>query len=260
MKIWQKSELVSQLKALGIKQGSVLFVHSSLRSLGHVEGGAETVVNALLETLGPDGTLLMPGFQSGSEYIFASSGICFDAGNTPSECGYLTEYFRNLPSVIRSLSPTHSISGLGPMAEKLLSGHECCNVTAGWGSPFQKIIEADGKILMLGVSRESNTMMHFLENTGGAPTVCATEFATKVITPEGKEIITRIYPHFPGLHRNYTKAIELLDQAGGLVSGQVGNASCELYPVRLLRDVVYEELEHDPCAFIKIFTPGKIDE
>ena len=79
MKIWTEPELVAQLKQLGITPGGILLVHSSLRPLGKVEGGAETVVNALLEALGPEGTLLMPGFQSGSEYLFASSGICFDA-------------------------------------------------------------------------------------------------------------------------------------------------------------------------------------
>ena len=101
--------------------------------------------------------------------------------------------------------------------------------------------------------------MDFLENTGGAPTVCAVEFPTRVITLEGKEIITRIYPHFPGLHRNYTKAIDLLEKAGGLISGQAGDASCEIYSARLLRDTVYKELKQNPCSFIKIFTPEKIE-
>lgn len=255
MKIWTEPELVAQLKQLGITPGGILLVHSSLRSLGKVEGGAETVVNALLEALGPEGTLLMPGFQSGSEYLFASSGICFDAKNTPSECGYLTEYFRNLPNVIRSLSPTHSISGLGPMAESLLADHEKCNVTAGWGSPFEKMIDAGSQILMLGTSRESNTTMHFLENTGGAPTVCAAAFDTSVISMNREKITTRIFPHMPGLHRNYTKAISLLEKAGHLRAGKVGDADCELYPASKLRDIVYKELALNPCAFIKVFSP-----
>lgn len=260
MKIWNKSEIVSQLKELGIRSGGVLLVHSSLRALGKVEGGAASVLDALLEVLGKEGTLLMPGFQSGSEYIFASSGICFDAGNTPSECGYLTELFRNHPGVIRSLSPTHSLSGLGPMAAALLADHEQCNVTAGWGSPFEKLIEAGGEILMLGATRGSNTTMHFLENTGGAPTVCCAAFDTSVITPEGERITTRIYPHMPGLQRDYDKAIRLLEKAGGLKSGMVGNALCELYPAPMLRDIVYAELNQNPCAFIKVFTPGPIEK
>ena len=141
------------------------------------------------------------------------------------------------------------------MAESLLADHEKCNVTAGWGSPFEKMIDAGSQILMLGTSRESNTTMHFLENTGGAPTVCAAAFDTSVISMNREKITTRIFPHMPGLHRNYTKAISLLEKAGHLRVGKVGDADCELYPASKLRDIVYKELALNPCAFIKVFSP-----
>jgi aminoglycoside 3-N-acetyltransferase len=255
--VFSIAEITVQLKNLGIREGDTLLVHSALRTLGKVENGASGVLESLKRVLGKDGTLLMPSFQSGSEYIFASQGICFDVKNTPSECGYLTEFFRQQPDTFRSLSSTHSLAAWGKYAEVLLQDHEMCSVTTGWGSPFEKFIDRGGKILMLGAVRGSNTTMHHLENTGGAPTLCAISFETSVITRSGEKILTPIYPHMPGLHRDYSKAIDLLEQAGGLSAGPVGNAQCELYDARKLRSVVYEALRKNPCAFVKVFTPGK---
>ena len=96
-------------------------------------------------------------------------------------------------------------------------------------------------------------MMHFLENTGGAPTLCAASFETSVITTSGERIITKIHPHMPGLARNYEYAIELLEKVGGVQSAMIGNARCELYSSRLLRDVAYKALAENPCAFIHVF-------
>ena len=250
-----KQTMTARLRALGIRPGDLLLVHSSLRALGPLDGGAEMVLESLLETLGPEGTLMMPGFQHGSEYLLAAGKVCFDVRNDPSECGYLTEFFRRFPGTLRSLSPTHSMTACGPLAEELLRDHEKCPVTAGWGSPFEKLIRAGGKILMLGAASSSNTTMHFLENTGGAPTVCATLFPTRVIDRDGKVIETPIYPHMPGLHRNYPHAVELLEKAGGVVRGTVGAAACELYSAPILEQVAYQALKKNPCAFIKVFSP-----
>lgn len=250
-----KTSLVHDLRGIGVCEGDILLVHSSLHAVGPVEGGADAVIDALLEAVGTSGTLLMPGFQSGSEYIMASQGVCFDASETPSGCGFLTELFRKRPGTIRSLSPTHSLTGQGAKAGVILSGHERCNVTAGWGSPFQKILELDGKILMLGTTRHSNTMMHYLENTGGAPTLCSNQFKTAVIDPAGRKTETMIYPHMPGLARDYPRAIDLLEKAGGLTRGKIGEAASELYSGRLLEKVVREALRKNPCEFIRVFTP-----
>ena len=252
-----RETFLRQIGALGIRRGDVLLVHSSLRALGPVEGGAEMILDALLEVLGPEGTLMMPGFQSGSEYMLASRNVCFDVRNTPSDCGYLTEVFRRYPGAARSLSPTHSMTVFGPRGDELIRGHERCEVTAGYGSPFERLIALDGRILMLGAPRRSNTTMHYLENTGGAPTVCALRFPTSVIDAGGRVISTPIYPHMPGLSRNYEAAIDLLEKAGGVTSGPVGEARCECYRARLLAETVRAALRKNPCAFIRIFTPGR---
>ena len=253
-----KTLFMRQIRDLGIGGGDFLLVHSALRALGPTDGGAEMILESLLEILGPDGNLMMPSFQRGSEYVLASQKICFDVRNTPSDCGFLTEFFRHFPGALRSLSPTHSMTVYGPRAEELIRDHEKCDMTTGWGSPFEKLVTCPcGKILMLGATRHSNTTMHHLENTGGAPTVCAVKFPTSVIDGTGREIETPIYPHMPGLNRNYPYAIELLEKAGGVSTGPVGNARCECYSAPLLRETAYRELKRNPCAFIRVFTPER---
>ena len=250
-----KETCIVQLRAIGIERGDFLLVHSALRAMGPVVGGAEMILESLLEILGPDGTLMMPGFQRGSEYVLASQKTCFDIRSTPSGCGYLTELFRQYPGTRRSLSSTHSVTVFGPGGEEQIRDHEKCSVTTGWGSPFERLIRCGGKILMLGASRHSNTAMHFLENNEGIPTVCTSLFLTLVIDSRGKEMETPIYPHMPSLRRNYPHAIELLEKAGGLSQGKGGAADCELYSAPLPKRVVYSVLKQNPCAFILVFTP-----
>ena len=57
--ILTKQELIDQLHSIGVNEGDSLLVHSSLSKIGYVEGGAQTVVEALLETVGKNGNLLM---------------------------------------------------------------------------------------------------------------------------------------------------------------------------------------------------------
>ena len=113
-------QIANDLTALGLREGGVGLVHASLRSLGTVPGGAETVVCGLLRALGENGTLLMPALS------YASVGInnpIFDVLHTPSCVGALPEYFRTRPSTIRSVHPTHSVCGVGSKAESLLNEH-----------------------------------------------------------------------------------------------------------------------------------------
>ena len=79
--------LVSDFKSLGIKEGDVLLVHSSLSSMGNVEGGADTVIDALLEVLGKEGTLLFPAFSFSPCYKTSY----FSYKDTPSCVGKISE-------------------------------------------------------------------------------------------------------------------------------------------------------------------------
>ena len=108
-----RSDVIRSLESMGLKAGDRVMVHSSLSSMGHVEGGAPTVLQAFLDVLGAAGTLMVPTFtHSGCQY--------YDPLLTPSLNGAITEAARSLPGAIRSLHPTHAVTVVGPDAEDLV--------------------------------------------------------------------------------------------------------------------------------------------
>jgi len=150
-----KQMLIDVFRNLGVTPGMDMVVHSSLKSLGHVDGGADTVIDALLDTVGPKGTILMP--------VMTFSTV-FNADTSTSETGLIGETMRKRPNAIRSLSPTHSTTGIGPKAKSLLDGHdaEIPYGPNGFGSPLDKLAKGGGYVMLLGVSHVSNTTSHLI--------------------------------------------------------------------------------------------------
>ena len=101
-----RGTIVAGLREVGVGEGDLLQVHSSLSSFGYVEGGAKCVVDALLEAVGPSGTVMVPTFNHGRADIF-------DVATTPSVNGAVTEALRERPEARRSVHPTqpeHNVS------------------------------------------------------------------------------------------------------------------------------------------------------
>ena len=119
-----RARIAADLEKLGLQRGGLVLAHSSLKSIGWVEGGPETVIDALLDVLGPEGLLVFPSFQKGGEHKLLREGVVFDVRSTPTGQGLLPETFRRRPCAIRSLSPTHCLAACGPGAGALLAGHE----------------------------------------------------------------------------------------------------------------------------------------
>ena len=154
------------LESLGVQKGDALFVHSSFKSLGKVEGGAKTVIEGLKSYLGEEGTLLFPGFSWDS---VTRENPVFDYHNTVSCVGYLPEYFRTqVQGVVRSVHGTHSCVALGKRAEELVKDHEKDITPVGKNSPLYKLWALNGKILFIGCSSNHNTTMHGVEEYFGA--------------------------------------------------------------------------------------------
>ncbi len=169
-----RAQLADDLRRLGVCSGDILFVHSSFKSLGPVEGGAATVVAALEDAVSPGGLLLMPSFnllEKGNEARAAK----WNVATTPSSVGWLTEFFRQMPGTVRSDHFSHSVAARGARAEEFVGGHrrmegmESPWDMAPWGrafgaySPMIQAYAAGGKVLMLGVDYHSSTYMHVIE-------------------------------------------------------------------------------------------------
>lgn len=249
-----QEHLVKDFQKLGIAVGDLLLVHASLSRIGQVDGGAQTVVDALLSAVGEQGTLLMSTFQAGSEFELLSAGLCFDVRETPSELGAITECFRKMPDAQRSLSPTYAVSGIGPRAAELLAGHEQCTVSTGHASPFEKLGEHGGKILLLGVDHSANTTLHYVENTNGAPTVSSKLFSAQVRNEQGEALTVKMFSHMPpGMQRQYPRAEALLLAAGIQRNGLIGAAESRLIDAGPMIQLLAAKVRDNPLFFIEAF-------
>ena len=250
-----RARIAGDLRALGIGPGGVVLVHSSLKAVGRVEGGPEAVIEAFLDAIGPEGTLVFPSFQAGSEHELTRNACVFDVRSTPTGTGLIPDTFWRRPGVVRSLSPTHCMSACGKYAAELMAGHELCNVSTGRGSPFEKMAALGAKIVLLGVTHSADTTLHFIENTSGAPTVCRELFKPTVIDSAGRAIVVPTHPHMPGLRRRYERVEDVLLKAGLQKNGPVGMAQTRIVDAGGMVRVIGEKIRQNPLFLIEVFTP-----
>ncbi len=174
-----RAALVHALRAVGVQPAGLIIVHSSLSQLGWVVGGAHAVVAALLEAVGPEGTVVMPSLSSNlSEpsrweappvpeawwQTIRDEMPAYDAALTPmTEMGAVAECFRHLPGAARSAHPAISLMANGPMAQQIVYPHD---MTAGFGdsSPLGRLYELDARIVLVGVGHSNNTSLHLAES------------------------------------------------------------------------------------------------
>jgi aminoglycoside 3-N-acetyltransferase len=203
-----RAELVRQLDGLVLPDRPVLLAHSSLKQLGFVEGGADGVVDALIEAIVTrrGGTLVLPSFSiEGSMLNSLAAGTTFDVRTTPCNLGAIPEAFRRRPGVRRSLHPTHSFAALGPRAEWIVADHHRCGSSFGKGSPMMRAMEAGGVLAGLGTHLGTVTFYHCLEDAepdfplpvyaAGGP------FAVRCLDWNGEAHVLRLPAHDPEVAR-----------------------------------------------------------
>lgn len=237
------ASLTLHLNHLGVRPGDTLLVHTSLRSLGWVCGADQAVVQALLDAVGPTGTLVVPTQTSDNsdpagwvnppvpeawwETIRAETPA-FDPAITPSlHMGRVPERLRTWPGAVRSAHPQTSFAALGPNAAELMHPHPL-ESALGEDSPLARLEKADAKVLLLGAGYDSCTAFHLAEyrvpNPPTEPSSCA------VRTPEGK----REWVTYTGvaLDESGFPALGAAFEATGAVTvGRVGSATARLFPL-----------------------------
>jgi len=223
---------------MDIRSGDVLLLHSALTAIGPVEGGADTVIDAFLEAVGPEGTLVMSTLTG----WFAP----FDAATSPSAVGWISEVFRRRPGVLRSLHPVHSVAAFGRHAAHITQGHEHCKTGCGEGTPYLKIRDLGGKAVLLGVDMDRNTVMHSLEEAIDAKYLRTVD----IVAPTHYDQKTFTLDKFPPGHRDFLSVSPILRRRGAMVEGRVGGAAVKVIDMRKLFEIGMELLEKDPLFFI----------
>jgi aminoglycoside 3-N-acetyltransferase len=241
------SEVIEQLRALQIRAGGVLLVHASLRSLGQVEGGAETVIQALLRVLGDQGTLLMPAL---SYETVGAHHPHFDVRHTPSCVGALPEFFRQRAGTLRSLHPTHSVCAVGQDAAALLASHHHDTTPCGSHSPFHQLPHKGGQILFLGCGLRPNTSMHAVEEMVEPPYLYSPVVQYEMIDQAGSHFPMAVRSHnFKGWTQRYDRLADVL-QPQYLRRGRVLQADCFVVEAEAMWQAAYHQLQINPLYFV----------
>ena len=196
MNILEGNAIKEILESQDLPGDSVLMVHSAFHGLSQQGFRAEAVIEALLEKI-TNVTLLMPTMTWKS--VTPEKPI-FDAMNTPSQTGVLSEIFRAGYATSRSLHPTHSVAGYGQYTNMLLSTHHIGNTPTPLTSPYGIMQDYNSYILLLGVNIEVCTAIHFPEEII-APQIYlnASEDDVKytLIDQEEKRLIYSLRRHAP---------------------------------------------------------------
>ncbi|MFA6111199.1 MAG: AAC(3) family N-acetyltransferase [Candidatus Latescibacterota bacterium] len=216
-----RAALVRDLKALGVTPGMDLMVHASLSALGPVQGGAETVVQALLDAVGRRGTLLLPSFNHRAAQVY-------NPLTTPTTNGAVPDAAWRRSEAVRSLHPTHAVTAIGSRAEEYCRDHLEVGIWAQ-DSPIGRLIHGGGYLLALGTTHNTSTAYHVAEMS--VPCHCIDMFANeeRVVMPDGAVHQVRGLAFRAGACPVPTSKLDqTLDRRKLQRRGKVANADCEL--------------------------------
>ena len=237
-----RSSLTADLRRLGVVPGVVVLVHSSMKALGYVPGGTVAVALALLDAVGPDGTLVVPT-QTGDNSdpagwsrppvpeawwpVIRAETPAFDPALTPGRgMGALTEQLRTWPGALRSDHPTTSFAAVGPRAAEVVAVHDL-DSQCGERSPLATLERLGARVLLLGAGFGSCTSFHLAEyRVPGA--AARTALAGAVRTPDGgREWAT--WADLDVDDEDFERIGEALLAIGAVSSGPVGDATGHLF-------------------------------
>lgn len=224
------ASLAADFVQLGLRPDAIVMVHSSLRQIGWTDGGPVTVIEALLEVLGPQGTLVLPA--ESPQLGRPGNKDVFDPQTTPTTMGAIPEAFRSYPGTRRSSHPLVSVCANGNRAEEITAAHalEFCE---GRGTPFEKLYELDAWTLLLGVGFNRCTSLHYAESLVPNRRTMISRFPVIEngvrVWVEKLSMGTDNGTHFPIVGQRFA-------DRGQVRRGKVGNAEALLFSTRALVD------------------------
>ena len=176
-----RGQLMKDLENLGVRPGQTLMLHVSARAIGWIVGGPDVVLDALLDLLTPEGTLMMYvawedstedfcGWSEERRAVYRAECPPFDpaASRAYRKWSILTEYLRTRPGAHRSGNPGASVAAVGARARWLTRDHPL-NYGYGPGSPLAKLCEVGGKVLQIGTPLGTVTLLHYSEHVADVP-------------------------------------------------------------------------------------------
>ena len=250
-----KKEIIEGLRGVGVEAGDAVFFHNSLSSMGYVEGGARTVVDAFLEAVGPKGTVAVHTCHFGGwhwHYARSKPNPAFDVRHSPSMMGRITEVFRRQDGATRCLDSSNPMCAIGQHAAYLAEGSVRCFTPCGRGTAWGKLGEIGAHYMFLGTGWNTCTLMHGCEEYAYAPYALMDEPSRlEVVDDEGRPHTHVQKVHTPNVPRDYAKIEPEMEARGLLRRGKIGDADVMVTCARDLIQVGTRCILEDPGFLLR---------
>lgn len=206
------------------------------------------MIQALVDVLGPNGTLMAPYFL---DYI-THQEVFNPLNPPPAVTGAIPNCLVAWPEAQLSSSPSHPVVALGSLAELLIKDHQRVS-PVGQDSPFDRLASLSGKVLLLGVNQQANTTIH----TGEAVAPAVYWGMPRPDRPKG--LFVRLpggavewvhLKEIPGHSAGFDKIEPYLRARGIIRPGGIGQAACQLMRAKALIDAVTDYLKLDPAGLL----------
>lgn len=255
-KILLKQDLLTAFQQVGIEPGDNVIVHTSLSSLGFVCGGPQIVIEALLETVGSEGTILMPTqswknldptagvhWEEPEEWwqLIRDNWPAYDAAITPTNTmGKVAEMFRSYPGTYRSSHPARSFAANGKHAKYLAEKHDLEDIF-GEESPIGKLYKLNGKVLLIGVGYDKNTSLHLADVRASYPGKHNGKESSAMFVNGKREWVT--YETLVVDGEDFEQIGTAFEEVGHVISVEAGNAIIKSMNQRELVDFAVQWIE-----------------
>lgn len=256
---WTAEQLETDLRRTGLQSGDAVLVHSSLSKIGYIEGGPQTLIDALKKVVGDAGHILMPNSpNAGYQLEYIQNLEVFDVLESPSKLGVITEVFRKQPGAIRSVSATEPVSCWGPNARWFTEGHFGEQTPYTAKSPFARLAEVGGKILYIGVTLDNaGTSLHLLEDAVPGfkfPVYIPELFSVRVKTADGTVHVVSTKVHNPeqSAKRKCDALLPLFEAQGVCFQTTIGNAPTWVFDAQKMLEVMITEYQ---AKGVTMYTP-----
>ncbi|MFA6947797.1 MAG: AAC(3) family N-acetyltransferase [Eubacteriales bacterium] len=250
--MYTKNDLLHDIEKSGLRPDDTVLIHSSMKAIGEVDGGADTVLDAFSEYMS-DGLLIFPA-HTWKTITFENN--LYDYRTEPSCVGILSNMFMKRPGVIRSLHPTHSVATLGHDAEDYVSGEENRSTPCSYEGCWGKLYDRDAKILFLGCGVACNTYLHGVEERCDIPDrLTPYEKPYRIVLRDGS-IITRLHRRHHSefakdgdVSVHYSKIMPSFIENGCAHECRIGDADCTLADCVGMYEITSEQLGKNPLMF-----------
>ena len=254
--IYTKQDIFSQLEAMKAPTGSIILMHSSLRAVGHVEGGAKGLLDTLIEYFTRDGGLFCVPVHT---WHNLEKEITMDMSSTENCLGAFSTVAAEDPRGLRTENPSHSMMVFGDRAraEHFAADEATIPSPTAPNSCYGKLCHEDGYVLLVGVAHNRNTYLHSVAEMLSLPNRMADKPLNAAIKMPSGEIVRR---EFTLYQTDYTNDISLrfvkyetaFRYWHGITDGFIGNAPTQLCSARIMKDTVARIFEKsngiDPLA------------